>query len=286
LNRPQATNRDAIVVGVVGGVLTAGLLYGGGKALDAISLLSFGGFVPAWLVAVLVGVALVLGLLAARAIGPEGTALESQVAGLEARAAELGAYDEYAEHLRDALADLRLVIEGALPTFSMRDFVENGVFQPAHTLLTRGGGRGEVRFSVLHPDGAGTHFVMAGAGELFPALGHRAESRQRFWLAIAGSFSALAFQHARPYASNNLSADDRFERHPEALPGRGYESIVSVPLRTRQETDGVLNVIATEQDAFTSVDQSYIALLASVVDVARAINLAEQDDLPPDGASS
>jgi hypothetical protein len=286
LERPQASNRDAIVVGVVGGVLTAILLYGGGKGLDAIQLIDFGGSVPAWLAAVLIGAALVGGLAIARAAAGEQE-LRGRIEHLQARADELGAYDTYAEHVRDALADLRLTIEGELPDFSVRDFIENGVFQPAQTLLTRDRSRGEVRFSVLHPDPDEREFVMASEEEgLFPALGHRVESRQNFRLPIAGSFSALAFQNGRPYASGELSSDDRFEPHPLARPGREYESIVSVPLRSRREVDGVFNVIATAKDAFTPVDQTYIALLGSVIDVARAVPAQPTGALPPDVASS
>lgn len=285
LQQPQVSNRDALAIGVAASLLTAALLYGIGQGLDAIHLVDFGGSVPAWLAALMIGVAIVAGLLIARAFADEGH-LRSQIASLEARTNELAPYDVYAEHVRDALADLRLVVAGELPDFSLRDFIENGVFQPAQTLLTRDGTRGEIRFSVLHPDPEEKDFIMANERGLFPALGHRAESRQNFRLPITGSFSALAFHNGRPYASNDLSGDDRFERHPLARPGRHYDSIVSVPLRDGRNVDGVLNVIATRKDAFTAVDQSYVALLGSVIDVARAVPAEEADALPPDSLSS
>lgn len=46
---------------------------------------------------------------------------------------------------------------------------------------------------------------------------------------------------------------------------------MSVPLRLDAEKpDGVLNAIAANRDAFSAVDRTYITLLGSVIDVARA----------------
>jgi hypothetical protein len=44
--------------------------------------------------------------------------------------ASWGAYETYAEHLRDALRDLRRVVANELPSFSTRDFIEAGIFEP------------------------------------------------------------------------------------------------------------------------------------------------------------
>jgi putative methionine-R-sulfoxide reductase with GAF domain len=114
-------------------------------------------------------------------------------------------------------------------------------------------------------------FVMAEEDDLFPAHGHRAESREKFRLPIKGSFAGVALQSGKVQASNKLSADDRYHRHPRADADRKYESMVSVPLWQAGKIDGVLNVIATRQDAFSAVDRTYITLLASVIDVARTV---------------
>jgi hypothetical protein len=143
--------------------------------------------------------------------------------------------DRYALHVRDALGDLRKAISGELPSFSLRDFIETGIFEPAHVLLQRdrdGDPRGDVRFSILHP--VGDDFVMSDGDDLFPAHGHRAESRERFRLPIQGSFAGVAFQTGKVQTSNHLSADDRYARHPQAESGREYESMVSVPSGTRE----------------------------------------------------
>jgi GAF domain-containing protein len=157
---------------------------------------------------------------------------------------------------------------------SLRDYVEKGIFEPAHRLLTRDGNRGDVRFSVLQTDGR--DFVMARGDVLFPALGHSLEARQQFRLAIDDAFAGVAYRTATVQRSGDVAADHRFKPHPQARPERSYRSIVSVPLRAPggAEIDGVFNVIATEPQAFSAVDRTYAALLGAVIDVARAAQVA------------
>jgi GAF domain-containing protein len=228
----------------------------------------------AWIATLIASAALLVGLILGTAIdtADEQEALGAKISELESRTGELGAYETYAEHLRDALRDLRQVLARELPNFSTRDFVETGVFAPAHALLQhdhRNRTRGDVRFSILRQEG--NDFVMTDGDELAPALGHQAESRQRFRLPIRGSFAGIALDHARVQWSNDLDRDTRFHPHPKASPERGYRSIVSVPLWRSGEIAGVLNVIATRIDAFSPIDRTYITLLASVIDVAESV---------------
>ncbi len=228
----------------------------------------------AWLAALIASATFVVGLTLGAAIdtADEHETLGARINELESRTGELGAYETYAEHLRDALRDLRQVLARELPSFSTRDFIETGVFAPAHALLRhdhRHVTRGDVRFSILRPEG--DCFVMTEGDGLAPALGHHAESRQRFRLPIRGSFAGIALDHARVQWSNDLEGDTRFHRHPKASPERGYRSIVSVPLWRSGQIAGVLNVIATRRDAFSPIDRTYITLLASVIDVAESV---------------
>jgi GAF domain-containing protein len=276
LDRPQRTNRDALVVGLVGAAIFAAALYAARRLLAAADLVDIGTPLPVWLAAAIAGVALGVGLLLGRrtvgVLENQVGALKGQVGRLEARTSELGASEPYSEHIREALRDLRKVVGGELPWFSLRDYVEKGLFEPAQRLLMRDGTRGDVRFSVLHVDG--DEFVMAEANDPYPALGHSLDARQNFRLAIAGSFSELAYRHGRVYASRNLAEDDRFRTHPRARPERRYDSIVSVPLATKDTVDGVFNVIAARQDAFNPVDITYITMLGAVIDLARAAQYA------------
>jgi hypothetical protein len=266
LDRPQRTNRDALIVGLVGAAITAAVAYGLGQLLAVVDLVDFGGSLPVWLAALLAGAALGIGLLlgrrTVRGLQSQVGTLSEQVGQLEAHTTELGASEPYSEHIREALPDLRKVVAGKLPDFSLRDYVEKGLFEPAQRLLMRDGRRGEVRFSILHVDG--DEFVMSKEDDPFPALGHSLDAQQNFRLPIAGAFSELAYRNGRVYASGNLDADDRFQRHPRARPGRTYDSIVSVPLAADDSVDGVFNVIAVRQDAFNAIDRTYITMLGAV----------------------
>jgi GAF domain len=266
LDRPQVTNREALTVAIVGSFIWFALLWVSGQALDAADAVDFGDTIKLWLAAVIAGATLAFGLVIGARKGRQVPVLEKQISGLEARAQELGGYTVYAEHLRDALADLRRFLDGELPAFSLRDFIENGLFEPAQRLLARGHSGSDLRFSVLHPDG--DEFVMSRENDLFPALGHTVEGRKKFRMPIDESFSGHAFRQRKVFASGKLSEDDRFTPHPQAK--RPYESSVSIPLWADDDVDGVLNVVSTEADAFNAVDRSYLALIGSVLDVARA----------------
>ncbi|HST54693.1 MAG TPA: GAF domain-containing protein [Solirubrobacteraceae bacterium] len=218
--------------------------------------------VPLWVAVLAFGVALLMGILFATAAGGGTTEYENLQSKL------------YAEHVRDALALLRRLLEGKLPRLSIRDLIEIGIFEPAHELLMRdpaNAARGDVRFSILRVDG--DDFVMSDEHGLLPARGHRPESRQEFCLPIKDSFAGVAYNTGRVQSSNDLAHDERFKRHPKAESGREYQSMVSVPLWGSNVVDGVLNVLATSKDAFSPVDRTYITLLASVIDVAEHISL-------------
>jgi hypothetical protein len=230
--------------------------------------------VDLWVVGLIGTLALLLGLGVGATIGGDSDEkLEAKIRELESRTGELGAYETYAEHVRDALGDLRKVLSDELPSFSTRDFVETGIFEPADKLLQRDhrdAARGDIRFSILQP--RREDFVMADASGLLPAHGHRAESRQNFRLPIKDSFAGVAYQTGRVQSSNDLAHDQRFKRHPKATSSRQYESMVSVPLWRSGKVCGVLNVLATRRDAFSAVDRTYITLLASVIDVAESLH--------------
>ncbi len=249
----------AIIVGIIGPPIFALTLHDD---------------VPVWVLVLAIGLAGALGIVRG-ASGDRAGDTADELTALEKQVATLGAYDTYAAHVEDALRDLRRVLAGELPSFSLRDFVETGIFEPAHILLQRdhaGAPRGDVRFSILHPTDDEEEFVMANERGLFPAHGHRPESREHFKLPVKGSFAGVALHSGRVQASGHLSADERFAPHPQAQKGREYESIISVPLYFSGTVDGVLNVIATRQDAFSSVDRTYITLLAAVIDVARTLD--------------
>ena len=63
LEQPHDTNRDALKVGLVGGVLTFVLLWLAGQALEAADAIDFGDTIKLWLAASIAGAALALGVM-------------------------------------------------------------------------------------------------------------------------------------------------------------------------------------------------------------------------------
>jgi hypothetical protein len=111
LSSPQRTNRQAIVVGVLSSLVAAALLYGAGVVLDLVHVFDFSGDAPLWALALAAGTALGGGFVLGRAT-------------LAASEREARAYDSYAVHLGDAMADMRRALAGELPDFQWRDFIE------------------------------------------------------------------------------------------------------------------------------------------------------------------
>jgi hypothetical protein len=106
-----------------------------------------------WVVVVAAVVSLGVGYTVGSTVRSGGAerGVEKRVAELEGQAAELTDYQAYVVHVRDTLADVRRLLAHELEAFSLRDFIEIGVFHPAHELLQRdshGGARGDVRFSI------------------------------------------------------------------------------------------------------------------------------------------
>lgn len=179
----------------------------------------------------------------------------------------LGSY--YETHLYDVLESLQKVVRGTIPGVTVDVFIEQGVLSPAREFLTRGEGE-DVRLSILEPHGE--EFRMA------HAAGHTLESKQKFRLPIEGSFAGFALQSEQIEATGDVDLDERFVRHPKARPGREYKSIISVPIRSGEETVAVLNVISTFENAFEEADFNYVRLIGAVLNVVWSLAAD-----PPDG---
>jgi transcriptional regulator with GAF, ATPase, and Fis domain len=150
----------------------------------------------------------------------------------------------------------------------IRDFVQEGLLEPAHAILANKV-RGEVRFSVLVPQG--DEFVMR------HALGHDVASRRAFRLRIHESFAGLAYNEREVKHSPDTTHDERFTPHPRARPGREYRSIVAVPLWEGESVFGVFVAVAQRPKAFSRADRIYIRVLAAIIDVARATGTIRRD---------
>jgi GAF domain-containing protein len=170
--------------------------------------------------------------------------------------------DRYVEHVTDAIETMQKVASGTIPSIAAREFVQEGIFEPAHTILSQRG-RGDVRLSVLDP--VGDIFEMA------LALGHSVESRRVFELKINGSFAGMTYGDGVARYSNDTANDDRFTPHPEARPGREYASIIAVPIRKGNDVVAVFAVVAQNAEAFSEADVAYVGQLGALIGLVRAL---------------
>jgi GAF domain-containing protein len=221
--------------------------------------------VPTWAIALVIGFAVaVIVILAVRLRGRRGEIAEL-TGGVET-IAEFAAATEharamtaaYAEHLGEILYSLQRVLAGAIPGVDARDLIEDGMLQPARDLLSSRQ-MADVRLSVLVRDGG--DFVMP------YAAGHNLESKRRFRLPVDHSFSKWALETGLIYWSSNLAEDDRFVRHPRAAQERGYNSIISVPIRSGDEVVAVFNAIFVAPDAFDEADLIYVRLIGATIEL-------------------
>lgn len=237
----QSTNRDSIVVGLVFVALPIAL--GALNAAEVLSTMPLAAWIGVALVAPLIALAYRRGRASAAASVPPDVS-------------------RYVEHTTDAIDTLQLVRTGEIEPIAVGAFIQEGIFEPAHTILSQGD-RGDVRFSILDPDG--DEFTMP------LALGHSVDSRRRFRLKIAGSFGGMTYADGKPRVSNDTRHDDRFSPHPKARPGREYRSIVAAPIRHGHEVQAVFVVVAEHPDAFSEAEVAYVRELAAIAGLARSL---------------
>jgi GAF domain-containing protein len=224
--------------------------------------------VPTWAVAV--GGGLVLAVLAIQGLRLRERRSHVQGALFVAREIEQmrAMTAAYADHLISILYAFQRVLTGDIPGVSVKEWIEDGILEPARDLLKTRQDE-DVRLSILMPRNG--HFVMAFAA------GHTLESKTKFCLPIEESFSRWAYQTNTIYWSGDLPNDDRFIRHPKATRERDYNSIISVPIRHREEVAAVFNVIFTASEAFDEADLLYVRLIGAVVELVWGIT---DDPLP------
>jgi GAF domain-containing protein len=237
----ESTNRDAIVLFALGLVLP--LMLGVLDATKVVKTLAVG----AWLA---VGVGFLL------------LAIVYRMGGASVRRTLPVDTDRYVEHVTDAIETMQKVASGTIAPIEVAAFVQEGIFEPAQTILSQRG-RGDVRFSVLEP--VGDSFEMA------LALAHSIESRRAFELKVIGSFAGMTYADGAARYSNDTDNDDRFTPHPQARAGREYASIITVPIREGHDVVGVFVVVAQQPKAFSAADVAYASQLGALIGLARAL---------------
>jgi hypothetical protein len=178
----------------------------------------------------------------------------------ELETARLASYR--ANHVYQMLTALCKSMSHDIRGVTKGDFIERGVLEPARENLTDAK-KQDVRLSLLKPDDTGTEWRM------IHAAGHGFETRQNFNLKINQSFCRYAFEQGQAIWSNDLEADERFQRLDAEPPT--YNSMISVPVRTDGLTTAVLNVTGADTGTFDEDDITHAKTLAAVVEIVQAV---------------
>lgn len=280
LRRAESFGQDVLRAAAVD-LASKALLYAGGSLIAALVLLVVaGGSVPAWVLAAVALVSVVLLLLFRRRIRrlQEGLhAHENRIAELEpyeAQAQELddmvGAFDwaltryeTYTGHVAEVLDHLQRVVSGDLDV-PIPTYIERGILEPARNVLAPSE---NVRLSVLLPDD--DCFVMAWAA------GHSLPGQQKYRVPIKDTLSRIAYETGEAQSWSDAQDDDRFQQNPRATwPTR---AMISIPLRRGESVIGVFNAIAAEPNAFDPAEERYLASLGSIISVAVSVWLDQQE---------
>jgi GAF domain-containing protein len=204
--------------------------------------------VALWTVVVTVAVA----FLAGAAIGP-----------FRRERADLPAFQ--ADLLGEAMLALRDYAAGRLHV-PFTDLIERGILAPARFGLSVVPGE-EIRLAILEPDGSGEAFRMT------YEAGHSLGRKGNFSLPRT-SLAGHAFDSKELQWTDNVEADQRWQRHPKADRKRRYKSLASMPIVVGDKSVAVFNVVSNEQAAFLKGDLTYIELLGALIALAWDIEFA------------
>jgi hypothetical protein len=231
--------------------------------------------IPMWLAAVAAGGVASLVLIQGLRLRERGGDVEG-IANVAFEIEQARAITQaYSEHLMEILYAFRRVINGDIPGVTVKEWVEDGILEPARDLI-RARHAEDIRLSILVPDG--DDFVMAFAA------GHTLDSKRNFRLAIDESFSKWAYRNDLIVWSGDLHNDDRFTPHSRATPARDYNSIICVPIRRGEDVVGVFNTIFTTSSAFDEADLLYVRLVGAVLELVWSLTGGpDEGDDPAEG---
>jgi hypothetical protein len=255
--------RGAIESGIEGLIWKA-LLFGavtlGGLALTVGLLIArSGAHVPAWWLGIVFGISVGLAI----AYGWRARRWLQAIDDLEWQLALSGYASEL---LHGVLETLQKVLHGAVRDVTLDTLVERGVLETAREFIERGSDE-EVRLSVLVPDG--DDFVMRWAA------GHRLESQRKFRQPLDEMFARFSYRSGEVEVSDDVTTDERWK--PLAKATRPYSSLVTVPICRGDQVAGVLNAISTYPAAFAEGDIIFLQLLATIIEVAWAPGVFDDD---------
>lgn len=275
-----AFSRDVVRSALVD-LVSKALLLGVTSFAAVIALLIWqGGSIPAWLAAIVVGLAVGGALLARRQTNRARRQLkarEERIAQLEPIADRvpgledvLGRYESgldrheiYTEHIAQVLDHLQRVVSGDIEV-PIPHYIERGIIGPARDLLLKYPEQ-DVRLSVLIAS-EDRWMMVFGAG-------HSVAGQTKYDARIADTLSRLAYESGETCRWDDVQEDDRYRSNPYAT--RPIRAMVSLPLRSREHCVGVLNIVASLPGVFDQAEYSYAEQLAAVVSVAMSVHIKD-----------
>ncbi len=95
---------------------------------------------------------------------------------------------------------------------------------------------------------------------------------------VAGSLASLAFERKRPAVANNLLSLSAFSHPvPQLLIRKGFRSMCSLPLLSRDRVIGCLNLASRQEHAFSEQDVEFLSQVAGQITLAVDNALAYQE---------
>ncbi|HEV7769531.1 MAG TPA: GAF domain-containing protein [Solirubrobacterales bacterium] len=216
-----------------------------------VALVLTGWKVPAWALAAMGFLALLLVYLARRVAGREAHELRPKLKSAEDK---LDRHESYGSNLCSVLDTFQKINAKDIEGMTMGGFIERGILAPARDVMRENGHPHDLRMSVL--------LVADGHFQMVWAAGHNIESQRKI------------------QAWKNAPAEERsFTQNPKAT--RGFRSMVSIPILMGDKTHGVFNIVTDSEDAFDPADINYLTSLGSIIQLAFGMAVQELDSKAP-----
>jgi GAF domain-containing protein len=230
-----------------------------------VALVVSGATVPAWTLAAMVLLAVLVIYLARR--GPSSKVAEMK-ADLATAEWGLDRHESYGEHVCQVLDHFQRALAGDIPNAPPALFIDRGILQPARDVMRTYGHADDVRLSVL--------LAKDDKFRMTWAAGHNLDSQQKYEVPMSDTLSRIAFEQGFTQVWDDVTDDRTFVPNRRAT--REFRSMVSVPILIGDRPAGVFNVITAEVGAFDPADINYITSLGSVIQVAVGMAMKEAAD--------
>ena len=226
------------------------------------ALIATGWRVPAWSLAAMAFLSVVLMYATRRVAVREGRELGPRLSRAED---ELDRHDSYGSNLNSVLETFQKIVADDID-LPMGTFIERGILIPARDVMRENGHPPDLRMSVL--------LVADGQFSMVWAAGHNIESQKKYRVPVEKTISKVAYEKKAIQVWKDAPEEERgFVKNPKAT--RGFKSMVSIPISQGENTHGVFNVVTEHEDCFDPADVNYLTSLGAIIQLAFGLALAE-----------